>query len=247
MSHHHRRSDFEVSCLTGGSYYACGSSSGFVGCCVADPCTNGCGAGSLKPMSFDKNLYGEIFPDQECSSGSLWYTCAATDPPFMGCCKSNPCVQGHCPVNDLTAGFLSGNDKLAAPYLGTSSSSISTAAATSSSPTATSKPSASSEAAKVSSEKIHPGAIAGGVIGAAILVALLIATVLVCRRKRKAAAPIELMSHERKGLMDKSTTDMNGIPQIHEAPGSDEIPKGFKDSSYPSMRLLLTMLTCCMC
>lgn len=246
MSRYDRRTDFKVLCTSGGEYYACGSGSGFVGCCETDPCTNGCGAGSLKSMSFDEHLYSEVFPDQECSSGSLWYTCAATNPPFMGCCKSNPCVQGQCPVQDLTAGFLTGNDKLAAPYLGNSSSLPSKAAATASSPSSTSKSSASPAAAKLSSNrKIPPSAIAGGIIGALVLAALLIAIVLIYRRRRKDAAPIELMPSESKGLMDKPLNDRDDIPEIHEAPGSDVIPGGFKDSSYPSMPFLPPPLTFC--
>lgn len=202
MSRHNRRTGFKVLCPNGGEYYACGSGSNFVGCCVLDPCSNGCGAGSLKPMSFEKDVYSEAFPDQECSSSSLWYTCAYTNSPFVGCCKSNTCVLGQCPVGDLTAGFLSGNGKLAAPYLDTSSflpSKIVTseslpseaAAAASTSPTSQPAYSADSKA----TGKTSMGAIAGSAAGMVAIAILLLAVIWFRSRRGKSAELMELTVH----------------------------------------------------
>lgn len=112
-----------------------------MGCCQSQPCTNSCPDGNLRPASFDMNSYG-TFPDQQCPSGSRWYTCTGVSPPFMGCCKSNPCSKG-CPVGDLAAGFLSSNPKVASPFL-TSSASSSTSSSISSSSHSTSASSRSS-------------------------------------------------------------------------------------------------------
>jgi hypothetical protein len=116
---------FSPSCPLGGQWYVCGSPtsvSKFVGCCTSDPCLEtafGCTAGALRPASFNASAYG-TFADQECSAG-LFYTCADTEPPFLGCCKSNPCQQGGCPREDLAGAFLSGDPGKAGDYLGTAS------------------------------------------------------------------------------------------------------------------------------
>ena len=108
------RQDFSPSCPSGGNWYACGTGSSFVGCCNSEPCDNGCPDGNLEPASFNPAWFGK-FPDQECPTGSLWYTCQDTNPPFMGCCKSSPCGTG-CLAGNLTAGFLSSNPALAAKF-----------------------------------------------------------------------------------------------------------------------------------
>ncbi|KAF2459472.1 hypothetical protein BDY21DRAFT_191238 [Lineolata rhizophorae] len=101
--------DFNPSCPSGGSFHVCTSGSRFVGCCRSlDPCSDlGCSDGNIEPASFDASAYG-TFSDQECPTGSSFYACADADPPFMGCCQSNPCNEG-CPDDDLTQAFLSPN------------------------------------------------------------------------------------------------------------------------------------------
>ena len=104
------RQAFSPSCPSGGTFYACQSGTNFVGCCNSEASSNGCSDGNLEPASFNTAYYGQ-FKDQECPTGSRWYTCTGTKPPFMGCCKSNPCSNDGCPAGDLTAGFLSSNPK----------------------------------------------------------------------------------------------------------------------------------------
>ena len=112
MSRLHLRQAFQPSCPAESNWYACGSGSLFVGCCTSDPCANSCPDDNLRPASFNSKFYGSI-PNEQCPPGSLWYTCAATNPPFLGCCKSSPCDDG-CPAGNLTAGFL--NLASAAPF-----------------------------------------------------------------------------------------------------------------------------------
>lgn len=122
---------FSPSCPRGGIFYACDSGANFVGCCDDYPCGDiGCSAGNLKPASFNASEYGN-FADQQCPSGSKWYTCASIDPPFMGCCMSLPCsISTGCPDTDLTAGFLSSNPTIRAYFLPSSASSASESSST---------------------------------------------------------------------------------------------------------------------
>ena len=125
------RHAFSPSCPSGGTFYACQSGTNFVGCCNSEACSNGCSDGNLEPANFNTAYYGQ-FKDQECPTGSRWYTCTGTKPPFMGCCKSNPCSNDGCPAGDLTAGFLSSNPKVAADFLPSGAASSSTSSLTSS-------------------------------------------------------------------------------------------------------------------
>lgn len=123
---------FHPSCPSGGGFYACDSGVNFVGCCNVNPCNDkGCSASNLKKASFDASYYG-YFADQQCSSGSNWYTCRDSYPPFIGCCKSKPCDVGHpgCPESNLTAAFLSSNPRARADFLPSSISSASTSSRT---------------------------------------------------------------------------------------------------------------------
>lgn len=173
------RQAFSPSCKSGGTWYSCGSGSRFVGCCDSAPCEYGCPDGNLKPASFDKNYYGK-FSDQQCPTGSRWYTCSATDPPFLGCCKSNPCNQNGCPVGDLTAGFLSSNPQLAAAFSPSGGSPAATSNPTASSKVSSSTPSTINSPSKSS----NTGAIAGGTIAGVAAIALLIALLSIyCKKK----------------------------------------------------------------
>ena len=190
------RQVFQPSCPNGGDWYACDSGTHFVGCCASDPCTITCSDGDLRPASFDPSFYGK-FPDQQCNTGSRWYTCKYTDPPFMGCCKSPACDDG-CPDGDLTAGFLDSNPDDAAPFLSSGSSSTATSPSSSiasslatSSPTSTSistpsqttSPFTSSLTSSISSAVSttavpvlaaptahHTGTIVGATVGGAVVI-----------------------------------------------------------------------------
>lgn len=102
-------------------WYACQTGSRFVGCCRNNPCSRGCPPRSLAPASLDPTQQSRL-KDQSCPTGSRWYTCAATDPPFVGCCELNPCALGSCPQAALAAGYLSPNPNIAASILGNGTS-----------------------------------------------------------------------------------------------------------------------------
>ncbi|KAI4722802.1 hypothetical protein E4T48_00823 [Aureobasidium sp. EXF-10727] len=188
------RQSFDPSCPSGGSWYACTTGSKFVGCCTGsiDPCNEktSCPHQNLKPASFDVAEYG-TFPDQTCDADSKWFTCAGTDPAFMGCCKSNPCESG-CPTKDLTAANLSLDEATASAFITSPSSTATSTAA------ATVTPAASSFVGD------HVGAIAGGAIGGTAAIALLVIGILCCLKRRKQAHKEEL---ERKKLAEEYKND----------------------------------------
>ncbi|OJD30629.1 uncharacterized protein BKCO1_5800033 [Diplodia corticola] len=178
FDHHLRpRQAFEPSCLSGGIWYSCGAGSRFVGCCTSDPCNSrGCSDGNLRPASFNASAYSD-FPDAECDSGRFW-TCATTDPPFLGCCKVNACqAEGNagCPDEDLTAAHLPDNDALASAYSPTGGPSS----------TATATASASATAAPDDSGSTPTAGIVGGVIGAVVVLLVVVIGALLRRRRSK--------------------------------------------------------------
>jgi len=186
-----KRQSFDPSCPSGGSFYACTSGTRFVGCCNDDPCQTGCSDGNLEPASFNPALYGTI-QDQECPMGSEWYTCTTTNPPFMGCCKSNPCSSTYgCPTGDVTAGFLSSNPAVAKGFLPAAASSSSAASSPTSASHSSSATSASASASAATltntpTHKITTGAIAGGAIGGFAGLALLLALLALFLRRTTA-------------------------------------------------------------
>lgn len=183
-----QRNTFKGTCASGGTWYACSSGSGFVGCCTSDPCDNGCAQSDLEPVTFDKDDYGTL-PGANCTS-ALFYTCANNTPPFWGCCKSNPCTGGDtpggCPSADLTGAFIDSPGQSSA-FLTSSatSTSTSTSASSNAKPTitgpATSK--ATSSAKKASNTAVIAGSVVGGVLGLCLVLALVL-FVLSKRRKR---------------------------------------------------------------
>jgi hypothetical protein len=76
-----------------GSWYTCAASSpAFQGCCGSNPCAAGGTCEKLFPATFG-NVSSSYNPgsDINCDSGQ-WFSCVAQDPPFQGCCVSNPCT-----------------------------------------------------------------------------------------------------------------------------------------------------------
>ncbi|KAK8061091.1 hypothetical protein PG997_015312 [Apiospora hydei] len=149
-------SRYGLSCPVGGDFYICEDSpTQFIGCCDIDPCKNNgdCPAPSLHSSSFSKSKYSDTLPEA-CVGDGLWYTCAYNSPPFIGCCKENPCQTLQCSPGNVTAAKLSSNQTNAAPFLSGSSSSSVTPA-----------PSAS--------KGLPAGAIAGIVIGGVIAIAII--------------------------------------------------------------------------
>lgn len=72
----------------------------------------------MRPASFSGQYYPSSDPylDQNCtqSTDASFYICKYTDPPFFGCCNSNPCKQDGCPSSDLAQIVLSSNQTRAA-------------------------------------------------------------------------------------------------------------------------------------
>jgi cbb3-type cytochrome oxidase subunit 3 len=205
---------FDPSCPLGGSWYVCGSGSKskFVGCCGSDPCSptsNGCTAGNLYPASFNASAYG-TFADQECSAG-LFYTCSATHPPFLGCCKSNPCAQGSCPQTDLASSFLSSDPGKAADFL-PKASAIASSTSSTSSATGTSMPLTETHADR----SLSTGAIVGIAIGAVLLIGGLTGALMYMfgrrRRDRRDAERVSRLA-SKQDFDSTSTT-----PQMAMAP-----------------------------
>lgn len=232
--HYLRRQEFEPLCTRGGDYYACAPTQ-FVGCCAANPCVAGgsCGSNSLKPMSFDRDSYSNAFKDQACSTGA-WYTCIGTTPPFVGCCKSNPCTTtSGCPDGDLDEGSLSSNPDDARQWLSVakldsatttslaaqeSSSSAETASSGSATTTSLAAQQSSSSAETASSgHTMSCGAIYGVTVGAIAVVILFIFLFLF---RRKIAAPTE------SKITEKPSTGKNKAPSGGNAPSDVHVREG---------------------
>ncbi|KAK0625462.1 hypothetical protein B0T17DRAFT_273880 [Bombardia bombarda] len=178
-----------LNCPKGGQFYTCQNAAiEFIGCCTTDPCANGSGTcpdGDLREASFSSASYATI-PTQECNAGTTqtsgsaaqWYTCALDAPPFLGCCKSNPCTNASCPIDDLVPARLSSNPSSRSvflPIIVTSSPAVSA--------TSVAKPRDTDN-----SGAIPAGAIIGIAIASAITVLAMFFIILYkcgCRRRRK--------------------------------------------------------------
>lgn len=154
---------FGLSCPNGGDFHICENTKReFIGCCTMDPCADGsglCEKTNLRAASFSESSYLDI-PPQSCDStggDDHFYTCTANDPPFLGCCTINPCVNMTCPSANLRAAVLSSDHDDRASFLAPSTSSSS------------GKPSTT---AKTGSNGLSSGAIAGIVVGVVALVIL---------------------------------------------------------------------------
>lgn len=106
-----------LTCPRGGDFYICDKTEvQFIGCCTIDPCANDgvCPQDKLVLSSFTKAKYSDL-PPQSCANTTdtdeeaLWYTCAFTNPPFLGCCSTNACGDSVCPTANLAPAILSGN------------------------------------------------------------------------------------------------------------------------------------------
>lgn len=121
--------EFGLSCPNGGDFQICENTKReFIGCCTMDPCADGsgvCDKAHLRAASFSESSYLDI-PPQSCDStggDNHFYTCTANDPPFLGCCTINPCVNMTCPSANLRAAVLSSDADDRASFLAPSSSS----------------------------------------------------------------------------------------------------------------------------
>lgn len=162
---------FGLSCPSGGSFYICqNNATEFIGCCTTNPCTpeaNGhCPTANLRASSFSADTYTDL-PRQDCDDAQsieIWYTCKFNQPPFMGCCASNPCAKGLCAPSDIRPAKLSGQAELKASFLQPGNTATATGAAASST---------ASNDATAAPNGLSSGAIGGivvGVVAAIILV-----------------------------------------------------------------------------
>ncbi|OJJ02496.1 hypothetical protein ASPVEDRAFT_83991 [Aspergillus versicolor CBS 583.65] len=97
-------------CPAGGTWYVCPSAPYFVGCCSSDPCSNTNSNNTspcpdVYPATFDTAIFDRFVPNNCIDvSSDNWFTCNFTDPPFVGCCASNPCATTDgCPKDDVRA------------------------------------------------------------------------------------------------------------------------------------------------
>ncbi|KAK4198854.1 hypothetical protein QBC40DRAFT_283140 [Triangularia verruculosa] len=189
-------SSLGASCPSGGTFYVClGKKTEFVGCCTINPCTTGyqrepgtCPPENLRPASFSKDSYLEL-PAQECAGSdesALWYTCAYNSPPFLGCCKVNPCVNKSCPTDQLVAARLSPDPDNRQIFVGAApTSTAEPTSRTETSSTSTPTPTAETDprielstTTPSSNSGLPPAAIGGIAAGAAVLVIALVAFLL---------------------------------------------------------------------
>ncbi|CAG7559049.1 unnamed protein product [Fusarium equiseti] len=169
--------------------YICeGATNEFIGCCTSDPCKGGigiCPKSDLRTTSFDADRYDDLKP-QKCddSRGSnVWWTCIAPEPPFMGCCETNPCGDG-CPTDKLVAAVLTKRESFRKSFLDPEGAALSSTASVASS-SATSAVS-SSPVSENDDGGLGTGAIAGIAVGSIALVITLIASLaFLCWRRRQ--------------------------------------------------------------
>lgn len=160
---------FGLSCPNGGDFHICENTKReFIGCCTTDPCSDGsglCEKENLRAASFSESSYLDI-PPQSCDStggDNHFYTCTANDPPFIGCCTINPCVNMTCPSANLRAAVLSSDHDDRASFL---------------SPSSSSSGAKSSASAEPGSNGLSSGAVAGIVVSVVVLLVLIGAFVL---------------------------------------------------------------------
>ncbi|KAF1830158.1 hypothetical protein BDW02DRAFT_583100 [Decorospora gaudefroyi] len=239
-----RRQEFSPSCPAGGTWWACGYGTFFVGCCARDPCEITCAQGNLYPGAFNPDAYGS-FPDATCGTGSKFYTCTAGDT-FWGCCKTNACAQSGCPDGDLEPAILNRDDQRSA-YHATGGSTSSTSASSTSLPSSSSSSSTTittttsttnppSPTPSNQTEKPPPiAAIAGGAAGASFTLAAIIGLLIYyfCYAKNKS----------RKTHPTPETTHP---PPARRNPGRPEdenkpLEGTYHDNIYEPMPLLAAM------
>ncbi|KAJ4991379.1 hypothetical protein SVAN01_03026 [Stagonosporopsis vannaccii] len=80
--------------------YMCETGTRFVGCCLAEPCTNGCHGNTLRPAGRSMALDSQS-PGGSCGGQTPFWTCGQA-PTFWGCCNEDPCMNNStCPDGKL--------------------------------------------------------------------------------------------------------------------------------------------------
>ncbi|KAL6150909.1 hypothetical protein ACJQWK_10754 [Exserohilum turcicum] len=209
------RQDFAPSCPAGGTWWACGYGTYFVGCCARDPCEITCAQRNLYPGAFKPSAYG-TFPDATCGTGSKFWTCTAGGT-FWGCCKTNACAQSGCPDGDLEPAILNRDDQRSAYHATGASTSSST-------PTNSIAPSPATHS-KHPDNGVPVAAIAGGAAGGAFALASIVGLMIWClciRRRNKAKRA------------DHDETSQAGFPGTHVRNKSADAPPSYNTSPNPN-------------
>lgn len=165
------RTHWGLSCPYGGSFYICeDENTQFIGCCVNDPCGRNIGTcpdGDLRATTFDSDKYSQL-PRQDCDNSQgvdNWYSCAHTNPPFVGCCSQNAC-SSECPRAKLVPAKLSEVENNRLDFLHPSQSQSSTASSVSE--TASTRASNTSAVDADEGDGLGAGATAGVAVGASV-------------------------------------------------------------------------------
>ncbi|KAB5572237.1 hypothetical protein GE09DRAFT_992736 [Coniochaeta sp. 2T2.1] len=185
-----------LTCPYGGNFYVCEhNTTEFVGCCTTDPGHDGqgiCPKDHLRNASFSPRDFADIMP-QDCGDvPSLWYTCNFTSPPFLGCCKTNPC-DAPCAPADLTPAKLSRHAKARSAFTTAPSTGVNiTQPLTTSPESSRGLPSAASPSPTPDSFVLSPPTVAGFSIAVVAVVALVAVCMYIWGRrsgKRARARP----------------------------------------------------------
>ncbi|KAF9699029.1 hypothetical protein EKO04_003147 [Ascochyta lentis] len=179
----------DFTCPLGGQWYACASSSRFVGCCESDPCSTGCAQGNMRQAGFNVSNYGK-FPDASCGLASNFYTCSSGRT-FWGCCKSAPCSdEPTCPDGALVPAFMERPEQFnfyAASQTGTGTESTSSSLS-------------SNNGSSKSNGAVIGGAV-GGAIGGVLIIGLIVFFLFRRRRRQQTTS---------RGTVDVASPMMDG-------------------------------------
>lgn len=183
----------------------CETGTKFVGCCMADPCTNGCHGDSLRPAGRSTALDSQS-PGGSCGGQTPFWTCEQA-PTFWydhparlastfffnitliflanssrGCCNEDPCMNNStCPEGKLEPTYWDRPDQY--EYFKDLNVLLSSTAPRSTSSTS---PSSGTGAGGSSNRSAVIGGAVGGTLGFLILVGMVV--FLLWRRKRAARA-----------------------------------------------------------
>jgi hypothetical protein len=190
---------FGPKCPSGGTWWACGTGTYFVGCCTRNPCQITCAAGDLYPAGFDPVYHGN-FSDASCGSGVSFWTCTAGNT-FLGCCKANPCSATGCSRDNLAPSFLNTED-LRIEYGAIAAPSSSSTTRSSSTSSATTSGTASAATIVPHKDSSPTAAIAGGTAGGVLVLSIIIGLLVYyfCHAKKSRKGHEESMSRRQSDL-----------------------------------------------
>jgi len=216
-----------VNCATGDWYTCAAASPSFQGCCNrTNPCSTGsCPQNSLFPAAFS-DVQARTDTDVVCKNGK-WYSCVAQNPPFQGCCLSNPCTGdgGTCDSSQVfdvvsivktgTVSYIGRTSSISASASGSASNLLTM---TQSSSQTTSAASATTTAVTTPLPSLSPGpnlaVIAGASAGGAFAAILVIFAIVYFVRK----------SLKKRRVLSGTNIAISGPP---DPPGTP-----FKDSKF---------------